>query len=102
MEFNRDDYPVMQGPSPDAGGAAITFELLGKTLAYFKSPEYRERLEESERYYAEQRRWHWEQMEQWWLRQVGATEMTPQLKEQFQDELWESLVRHTNILEVLS
>jgi hypothetical protein len=73
-----------------------------KAFAYFKSPEYHERRAEAERYYEGQRRWHWEQMERWWLRQIGATEMTPELKEQFQDELWESLVRHTNILEVLS
>ena len=96
------DYPILNGPVPDACGAALTPELIDRVRDWFLSPEYREKQIAAERAANEEARVHWARMEQWWLREHGATEMTPVLRDQFYDDLWDALVTHTNILEVLS
>ena len=98
----RGDYPVLQGTVTHASGAALSTETVERMIAYFKSPEYQQNLEAARRRAETEHRAAWERMERGWLKLYGATEMTPDLREKMDDEIWDWFVRNTNILEVLS
>ncbi len=47
-EFNRDNYPQLNGPSPDAAGATLTREAFDQFHAWVTSDGYRERRRQVE------------------------------------------------------